>query len=83
MKMRRCIFKCKILFSIFKCKILFSSLLQDVIVIIITKFKKQIMSFVGVDFTILRLPFWYENFYTVFRPHKVKHGVYALGKLLK
>ena len=33
----------------------------------------------GVNYTILRLPFWYENFETVFRPHKVKHGVYAIG----
>ena len=35
---------------------------------------------VGVNYTILRLPFWYENFLTVFRPHKVKHGVYAIGR---
>lgn len=33
---------------------------------------------VGVNYTIIRLPFWYENFTTVFRPHKVKHGVYAI-----
>ncbi|KAH3802334.1 nmrA-like family domain-containing protein 1 [Dreissena polymorpha] len=33
---------------------------------------------VGVNFTIIRLPFWYENFYTVFRPHQVKYGVYAI-----
>lgn len=33
---------------------------------------------VGINYTIIRLPFWYENFTTVFRPHKVKHGVYAV-----
>lgn len=33
---------------------------------------------VGVNYSIIRLPFWYENFSTVFRPHKVKHGVYAI-----
>ncbi|KAJ8321616.1 hypothetical protein KUTeg_000087 [Tegillarca granosa] len=30
------------------------------------------------SYTIVRLPFWYENFATVFKPHKIKHGVYAL-----
>lgn len=34
---------------------------------------------VGINYTILRLPFWYENFLTVFKPHKVKHGVYAIA----
>ncbi|XP_052761481.1 nmrA-like family domain-containing protein 1 [Mya arenaria] len=33
---------------------------------------------VGVNYTIIRLPFWYENFTTVFRPHQVKYGVYAI-----
>ncbi|KAL3891902.1 hypothetical protein ACJMK2_004144 [Sinanodonta woodiana] len=33
---------------------------------------------VGVTYTIIRLPFWYENFYGIFRPHKIKHGVYAI-----
>lgn len=34
---------------------------------------------VGLTYTIIRLPFWYENFFTVFKPHKVKHGVYAIA----
>ncbi|XP_069107159.1 nmrA-like family domain-containing protein 1 isoform X3 [Argopecten irradians] len=34
---------------------------------------------VGLNYTILRLPFWYENFYTVFKPYKLKYGVYALA----
>ncbi|XP_021379319.1 nmrA-like family domain-containing protein 1 isoform X3 [Mizuhopecten yessoensis] len=33
----------------------------------------------GLNYTILRLPFWYENFYTVFKPYKLKYGVYALA----
>ena len=40
------------------------------------------LPFPGVNYTIIRLPFWYENFTTVFRPHKVKHGVYAIRKSL-
>lgn len=34
---------------------------------------------VGINFTILRLPFWLENFYSVFKPHKLKHAVYAVA----
>lgn len=34
---------------------------------------------VGITYTIIRLPFWYENFFTIFKPHKVKHGVYAIA----
>ncbi|KAK3097603.1 hypothetical protein FSP39_011329 [Pinctada imbricata] len=34
---------------------------------------------VGVNYTIIRLPFWYENFCNVFKPHKLKHGVYAIA----
>eukprot|EP00105_Crassostrea_gigas_P021627 XP_011440818.1 PREDICTED: nmrA-like family domain-containing protein 1 isoform X4 [Crassostrea gigas] len=33
----------------------------------------------GINFTILRLPFWLENFYSVFKPHKLKHAVYAVA----
>ncbi|XP_060066123.1 nmrA-like family domain-containing protein 1 [Ylistrum balloti] len=33
----------------------------------------------GLNYTILRLPFWFENFYTVFKPYKLKYGVYALA----
>ncbi|XP_048780018.2 nmrA-like family domain-containing protein 1 isoform X2 [Ostrea edulis] len=33
----------------------------------------------GINFTILRLPFWFENFYTVFKPHKLKHAVYTVA----
>ncbi|KAL5013150.1 hypothetical protein ScPMuIL_007420 [Solemya velum] len=31
-----------------------------------------------ISFTIIRLPFWYENFLTVFKPHRLKRGRYAL-----
>lgn len=34
---------------------------------------------IGINFTILRLPFWLENFYSVFKPHKLKHAVYAVA----
>ncbi|XP_048780019.2 nmrA-like family domain-containing protein 1 isoform X3 [Ostrea edulis] len=34
---------------------------------------------IGINFTILRLPFWFENFYTVFKPHKLKHAVYTVA----
>ncbi|XP_052097234.1 nmrA-like family domain-containing protein 1 isoform X1 [Mytilus californianus] len=33
----------------------------------------------GITYTIIRLPFWYENFFTIFKPHKIKHGVYAIA----
>nr|XP_022288091.1 nmrA-like family domain-containing protein 1 isoform X6 [Crassostrea virginica] len=38
-----------------------------------------VVQLVGINFTILRLPFWLENFYSVFKPHKLKHAVYAVA----
>ncbi|XP_076456689.1 nmrA-like family domain-containing protein 1 [Babylonia areolata] len=32
----------------------------------------------ALPYTALRMPFYYENFMTVFKPHKVKPGVYAV-----
>ena len=36
--------------------------------------------FSDLPYTALRLPFYFENFLGVFKPHKVRPGVFAVGK---
>ncbi|XP_033727785.1 nmrA-like family domain-containing protein 1 isoform X7 [Pecten maximus] len=45
----------------------------------IEEYIREVDKALGLNYTILRLPFWYENFYTVFKPYKLKYGVYALA----
>nr|XP_022288125.1 nmrA-like family domain-containing protein 1 isoform X10 [Crassostrea virginica] len=45
----------------------------------IEEYIREVVQLVGINFTILRLPFWLENFYSVFKPHKLKHAVYAVA----
>nr|XP_022288116.1 nmrA-like family domain-containing protein 1 isoform X9 [Crassostrea virginica] len=45
----------------------------------IEEYIREVGNKTGINFTILRLPFWLENFYSVFKPHKLKHAVYAVA----
>ncbi|XP_065940707.1 nmrA-like family domain-containing protein 1 isoform X11 [Magallana gigas] len=45
----------------------------------IEEYIREVGNTTGINFTILRLPFWLENFYSVFKPHKLKHAVYAVA----